>query len=282
MITYQRIAVDVELSADVWSGEKTPFILVHGLASNRYTWRGLAEYLTNAGHFVVAYDQRGHGQSEKPDDGYDFATVTHDLYQLIQSLDLKQPIVVGQSWGGNVGLEFAARYPHVAGGLGLIDGGFIHLQARPDGDWETIAERLKPPSLLGTPSQVLRRRLENEHPDWTELGIEGAMACFETLPDGSVRPWLTLERHMKILRALWEQDPAVLYPQVQEPVLVCPADQRQSPPDPVWAGMVAAAGQGLKRCEVRWFYDTDHDIHMHRPKELAQLFLDFLNDRLWG
>ncbi len=53
-----------------------PFLLVHGLASNARTWDGVAARLAAEGHPVVAIDQRGHGLSDKPDDGYDYATVT--------------------------------------------------------------------------------------------------------------------------------------------------------------------------------------------------------------
>jgi pimeloyl-ACP methyl ester carboxylesterase len=54
------------------------------------------------GHTVVAVDQRGHGRSSKPDDGFDMATVAHDLELLVGELGLDRPIVAGQSWGANV------------------------------------------------------------------------------------------------------------------------------------------------------------------------------------
>ena len=41
---------------------RTPFVLVHGLASNARTWDGVAAELTASGHPVVSIDQRGHGQ----------------------------------------------------------------------------------------------------------------------------------------------------------------------------------------------------------------------------
>jgi len=53
----------------------TPWLLVHGLASNARLWDGVGRHLAGLGHRVVAIDQRGHGQSSKPDDGYDMATV---------------------------------------------------------------------------------------------------------------------------------------------------------------------------------------------------------------
>jgi pimeloyl-ACP methyl ester carboxylesterase len=57
----------------------SPFVLLHGLSSNCRTWEFVAARLTAAGHYVVAVDQRGHGLSDKPSTGYDFATITADL-----------------------------------------------------------------------------------------------------------------------------------------------------------------------------------------------------------
>lgn len=277
----RNINIGLQLHIQEWSGYKRPFVLVHGLASNSHTWDRVGDLLAAAGHRVIAVDQRGHGLSEKPDNGYDFATVTADLYQLITTLELLRPIVVGQSWGGNVVLEFGVRYPGIAAGLGFVDGGFNHLRARPDGDWENISVKLKPPNRIGTLRKDMEQMMWAAHPDWDENGIEGALACYETLPDGTVRPWLSLERHMKILRALWEQDPPSLYPWVQEPVLICVADQKQLQDVDNRRAMVEAAQKGLKRVEIHWFKDTDHDIHMHRPEALADLFLQSLQDGVW-
>ena len=107
-----------------------PFVLVHGLASNARMWDGVASELAAAGHPVVWIDQRGHGQSGKPDDGYDFTTIVNDLVVLISELGFHRPIVVGQSWGGNVVLELAATHPEVPGAVVAVDGGFIELASQ--------------------------------------------------------------------------------------------------------------------------------------------------------
>src|SRR3954454_23357094 len=94
--------------------DDVPFLLVHGLASNARTWMGVGRALAEAGHPVVAVDQRGHGLSEKPTTGYGFDEVTADLRALIEALGLRRPVIAGQSWGGNVVLELAARNPDLA------------------------------------------------------------------------------------------------------------------------------------------------------------------------
>lgn len=260
-----------------------PFVLVHGLASNAQTWDGVARQLVDAGHRVVAVDQRGHGLSDKPDDGYDFDTVTDDLAFLVDALELDRPILIGQSWGGNVMLALGVRHPQLARGLGLVDGGTIDLQARPNGDWAQIKERLRPPPLAGTPYGLMHERIRMFHPDWSDEGVAGTLANFEKMDDGTIRPWLTLDRHMTILRGLWELRPADLYARVAAPLLICPARKAQdSAQTLVTEREVAAAQNGLPNVAVHWFDETDHDIHVHRPAELAKVFLHHVREGIWA
>jgi pimeloyl-ACP methyl ester carboxylesterase len=236
-----------------------------------------------ARHHVISVDQRGHGLSDKPDDGYDFATVTADLAGLLEAMDLDRPILVGQSWGGNVLLEFGARYPGLASGLGFVDGGFIDLQSRPDATWQTVSAELKPPNLLGIPRETMKRRLAEAHSDWSEVAVEATLGNFEMLPDGTIRPWLTLNRHITILRAMWDQRPVKLYPQVVEPVLVCAAKDDNNPSwTAVKSEQVGTLQASIGQCTVRWFDHTDHDIHVHRPSALASLLLETLKNGIWS
>jgi pimeloyl-ACP methyl ester carboxylesterase len=276
------VAEDLALHVRQWEGADPAFVLVHGLASNSRTWDEVAGILAAAGHRVVSVDQRGHGLSDKPTRGYDFPTVTADLAALLDILGLARPILVGQSWGGNVVLAFAARYPGRSRGLGLVDGGFLDIQSRPNSSWETISQELRPPSLAGMLLTDLRGRMRFHHPDWTDRAIDGALGNFQLLDDGTVRPWLDLDRHMQILRALWEQRPGQLYPRVEEPVLICPATSADNPErSALKRAEVAAAETGLGQVSVHWFPETDHDIHMHRPVALAESFLAALQTGVW-
>lgn len=271
--------IDIGLNIHIreWLGEGPPFMLVHGLASNCLTWEEMAEPLAAAGHHVITLDQRGHGLSDKPDDGYGLAEVTADLAKLIDALKLTQPIMVGQSWGGNVMLEFGARYPDLAQAFCWVDGGFTDLRNRPDGTWESIKRQLQPPDLRGMPRSQLKAYIEEAHPDWSARGVEGALANFETLPDGTIRPWLSQADHLAILRTMWEQTPADLYPHVTVPVLLCAADDQRDPQRRlVKRQQVDAAAAQLPNVTVRWFEKADHDIHVQKPIELAQLMREVL------
>ncbi len=249
------------------------FVLFHGLASNARTWDFVAERLAAAGQQVIAADQRGHGLSDKPDEGYDFGTLAVDIDALLARLGLENVILAGQSWGGNVLLEFAARYPGRAQKFVFVDGGFIDLSQR--GSWEEVAEMLRPPNLVGMPREKLAERIQSAHPNWTNAQIAATIANFEIMPDGTVKPWLTLDRHMRILKAMYDQRVADLFPKVAEPVLICAADDGSE-----WARgkreFVRAAQAYLPHADVLWFENTAHDIHVDRPQELAASLLKLI------
>ncbi|MEX1218424.1 MAG: alpha/beta hydrolase [Acidimicrobiales bacterium] len=259
----------------------TPFVLVHGLASNARMWDGVAAELVAAGHPVVWIDQRGHGQSDKPDTGYDFATIVNDLVVLITELGFSKPIVVGQSWGGNVVLELAATHPDVPGAVVAVDGGFIELASKFE-DWDTCRAVLTPPHLVGTPAKSMERWVREGNADWPETGIIGAMANFEIRSDNTIAPWLTLDRHLAILEALYGHQPSARYALITVPTLLVPADSG----DVAWAAdkhaAVDAAIALLPNGRARWFAPAQHDIHAQYPVQLAEVLAEFAEEALPG
>lgn len=273
---WHGLASGVELHATHWDpdpggAEQVPWLLVHGLASNARLWDGVADHLAALGHRVVAVDQRGHGQSSKVDHGYDMATVADDLQLLIDALEMTQPAVAGQSWGGNVVLELAYRNPQSVSMIACVDGGFIDLGTSFP-DWSDAATQLAPPRLAGTPIDQIRTWLETSAADWPESGREGTLANFEVRDDGTIAPWLTFDRHLMVLRGLWEHQPSTRYSKVRAPVLLVGADTG----DVAWSRSkheaVDAAIATLPRGRAEWFSPAHHDVHAQHPVEVAALF----------
>ena len=257
------------------------FLLVHGLASNARLYDGVAGALADAGHPSALVDLRGHGRSDKPDDGYDYDTLCDDLRAVLASLKadpgnaFERPVAVGQSFGGNLVLELAARVGSELSGVACIDGGTIDLKER-FSSLEEARRVLKPPALDGTPYDELAERFSSAHPDWPEEGVRGSLANFEVRPDGSVAPWLTLERHLKILETMWSSRPSDIYPRIEIPVLLIPAETPGADSDWVRSkrkGAVSALA-ALERAEVRWFSPADHDVHAQFPREVAAVLLE--------
>ena len=191
----------LELSAVHWPepsrpGKRPRALLVHGLASNVLLWEPAALELTRLGWECVGIDLRGHGQSAKPDDGYDHATVANDCSRVLDALGWNEVVVVGQSWGANIAVEVAGSDDRVIGAV-AVDGGTIELGSM-FATWEACEAALAPPVFSGVLATDMERNMQNWHSGWSEAAIAGAMGCFETLTDGTVRPWLTRARHLAI------------------------------------------------------------------------------------
>jgi len=264
------VAPGVSLHVLRWPGPAgaVPFLLVHGLASNALLWGGVAEHLSRRGLDVTAVDLRGHGRSDAPDDGYDLATAAADLVAVIRHLGLDRPVVAGQSWGGNVVVELAAAHPGVVRAVAGVDGGTIDLRASFP-DWAACEAALTPPDLAGTPVEAFQGRLRAAHPDWPEAGIAGMLGNLEVAADGTVVQRLRRDRHLAILRDLWEQRPGPRYPRIDVPVVLVPAGSGRH-----ISAALEAARTGLADARVHPFPGADHDVHAQHPAEVAAVLAE--------
>lgn len=265
-----RVAENVELEVDVWAGGAgAGFLLVHGLGSNRRLWDVTAARLHEVGHPVATVDLRGHGRSDKPDHGYDFATMGTDLIAVLDAVGFERAVLAGQSTGGNLVVDVAAGAPERVAGVAGIDGGALEL-ARQWPDWDRCKVALAPPPLAGTATATIEGWIRHSHPTWSDAAITATMANFEHRGDGTVHPWLSLDNHIRILRALWEHRPSVVIPKLAVPVLLVMADTGDD-----WAEQKRAMAAELEAeapgVRVEWFSPGDHDLHAQHPVELADL-----------
>jgi pimeloyl-ACP methyl ester carboxylesterase len=249
-----------------------PFVLVHGLSSNARLWDDVAEGLAAADHASHAVDLRGHGESEKPDHGYDFATVASDVAAVVRDVVERRAILVGQSWGANVVMETAARFPEVARGVMCIDGGYIRL-ADSFPNREAALTALTPPDLDGTPIAELRAKADEWFAGFPPAGVAGQLANFVERGDGTVIKRLTLERHLTILGHLWDHDPIEVAARVEVPVRVLAADGGWEGKRELVAGFVAALGNGA----VTWV-DGHHDLHAQQPRLVVDHLLELASE----
>jgi len=124
------------LTADAW-GDPThrAVILIHGGGQTRHSWGGTAAALARTGWYAVAYDQRGHGTSDRaPDRDYGnqrFAEDCVDVCRAVQALTGVPPVVVGASLGGlSALLAEGDLEPGCTSALVLVD---ITPRMEPDG-----------------------------------------------------------------------------------------------------------------------------------------------------
>jgi 2-(acetamidomethylene)succinate hydrolase len=104
-----------------WPGAKPNLVLLHPSSGYRRMWQATADALGTEFH-VYALDQRGHGDSARPDGDYSAEEYADDLHLFFRQVGIDKAIIAGQSLGGRVGQVFAAVYPSEIQALGLVGG----------------------------------------------------------------------------------------------------------------------------------------------------------------
>lgn len=262
--------VTVHVERRVGDPAAMPFVLVHGLASNLRLWDGVAESLHARGHTVVALDQRGHGRSDAPDASYDMDMVVADLRAVIEALGLTRPVIAGQSWGGNVVLELGWRHPRDVRGVVCVDGGFIEL-AEWFPSWEACLAALTPPRLDHLSLAEIEARIRAGNPDLPDRAIAAALECFRVRDNGLIEPRLARDRHLQILRSLWEHRPSTRYPTLEAPTLLVIADTGDEGRTERKRQAEARARAAAPRLRTHWFSPAYHDVHSQFPDRVADL-----------
>jgi pimeloyl-ACP methyl ester carboxylesterase len=113
----------ITLAGDAWGPADGPLVLLqHGGGQTRHAWKGAGMALGAAGYHAVAFDARGHGDSDWAPDGlYGQDVMVADLECVVAALGHRRPVLVGASMGGGTSLV-AAGEDHVdATALVIVD-----------------------------------------------------------------------------------------------------------------------------------------------------------------
>ena len=245
-------------------------VLHHGLASSQHIWDLMLPGLTRRFH-VVTFDARGHGSSAKPAAGYGFDHTVADAMAVLRATRARRPLLVGHSWGAMVALELAARHPQALGGVVLVDGGIARMR---DGfaSWHEARAALSPPHLAGTPVEEFRAMIPMFFGDAVEVTPdveEIVLAAMRVRPDGTIRPRLRRANHLRILHAIWEQDPPALHARLKTPALAILARGGDASWDARRSRAVTALRAAGSPTRTAWM-DGIHDLPLQHPHVLAR------------
>lgn len=167
----------VRIAGDAWGPVDGPLVLLqHGGGQTRHAWKGTGETLGAAGYRAVAFDARGHGDSDwAPDGAYGQDAMVRDLQCVVAALGQRRPVLVGASMGGGTSLVAVGESHVDATALVLVDiaprielSGVDHIQAfmrlKPEGfaSLEEVAQAIatyqphrgRPPTLDGLGKNV--------------------------------------------------------------------------------------------------------------------------------
>ena len=116
-------AQGVTIAGDSWGNPNGPLVLLqHGGGQTRHAWKNVGETLGAAGYQAIAFDARGHGDSDwAPDGVYGQDIMVEDLRCVIEALGGKRPVLVGASMGGGTSLVAVGEDRVDATALVMVD-----------------------------------------------------------------------------------------------------------------------------------------------------------------
>ena len=91
-------------------GSGRPVIFSHGWPLNADSWEAQMLFLASNGFRCIAHDRRGHGRSSRPWNGNEMDTYADDLATLIETLELREAVLIGFSTGGGEVARYIGRY----------------------------------------------------------------------------------------------------------------------------------------------------------------------------
>jgi pimeloyl-ACP methyl ester carboxylesterase len=259
----------VRLAYQITGPTGPPLVLVHGSWGNRRDWDRVAPAFAERCR-VLAYDRRGHSESERPPGQGSIEEDAADLAALISHLDLAPAHVVGNSFGGSVALRLAARRPALFRSLAVHEPPLFALLAdRPDlaptlytsdaglqavrahlgtGNLEAGSRRFMETFVVGPGGW------DRLSPDWRQTMVANAPTFLDELRDP--------DAYTVDLAAL------AAFP---APTLLTYGDQ--SPP--FYPPVVAKLAGAVPRAELRCFAGAGHVPHASHPVDYVATIFAF-------
>jgi pimeloyl-ACP methyl ester carboxylesterase len=176
------------LAIDDTGGEGPAVVLLHGLtATRRYVVMG-SKALERGGRRVIAYDARGHGESD-PAQPYDYPSLTDDLLEVLDARGVGRAVLAGTSMGAHTAVRLALERPDRVGGLVVITPAYLPGEREDVARWDALAHGLRTGGVEGfvaaygepevpdawreTVLTVLRQRLSRHlHPEAVADALE--------------------------------------------------------------------------------------------------------------
>lgn len=252
----------VRISCRDWAGPGRPVVLLHGLAGHAGEWDAIARHLSTR-HRVVAVDQRGHGASERLPDDRSRAAYVADVVAVLDQLDLRMPVLIGQSLGGHAAMLTAAAHPDLIHALVLVEAG-------PGGPNPHVQEKIGG-WLDSWPNPFPSRQAAVDFFGGGAVG-EGWAAGLEERDGGW---WPRFDRDVMVdslaenaRRSFWDE-----WTKIACPTLVVLAQSGIIPPQEIddmlhlRPDTTAVSIPG-----------TGHDVHLERPDALQQILEELLRE----
>lgn len=253
---------DLNIYYEISGPEDAPvLVLSNGIMMSTASWV-FQNSVLNQHLRVLLYDCRGMGKSDHPDGPYSMELHADDLASLLKSLNIPKAHIAGISYGAEISMVFAIKYPEMTESLMVIDGvSEIHplLQAQTY-PWLIAAERDDPELLLQT----------SYHMNFSEEWIKANQAFIE----GSVERFaqLDLQAFSRLMEAFLQLDFTEDLSKISAPTLVI-AGEKDLIKGREYAKVLADKIPGSEFVLVP---GSGHALSLEKPALLNTLLLGFV------
>jgi 3-oxoadipate enol-lactonase len=243
------------------AGQGQPVLFIHGLGSSSRDWELQTAFFSKY-YQVVAFDVRGHGQSDKPAGPYSVPRFAADAAELIQSLGIAPAHVVGISMGGMIAFQLVVSAPAMVKSLVIVNSG-PEMVLRTWKERFNGLQRLLITRLLGMRKmgEVLSSRL---FPKQEQVKLRRMFV--ERWAENNPRAYLDA------LKGLMGWSVADHLGAIHCPTLVIAADEDYTP---VSLKQVYVAQ--MPQAELVVIADSRHATSVERPEQFNQALLTFLS-----
>ena len=259
--TPDGVAIHYELA-----GAGEPVVLLNGILMTVASWAFQRQAL-EPGYRLLLHDFRGQLLSGKPERDWLIEQHADDLRALLDHVGLERCHVVGTSYGGEVGLIFAARFPERVRSLSVI-ASVAHVEPplrRQTDAWAEAALRGPDALFEAVARDAYSQRFVQRSPGFLEAGRARLAAC----------PPELFTAFARLVRAFQQLDARALLPRVACPTLVIAAEDDALKP-PAYSRAIAQAVPGA---ELALVPDAGHAVVVELPDAVNALLLGFLSGR---
>lgn len=187
-----------------WSGNGDVLLFLPGLGNTAYVFDRLARRFVDKFH-VLALTRRGHGDSDYPEEGYDLETLTEDVKQFLDTLNIQRVIFAGSSMAHVEICHFAALYPERVIKVIYLDAAYDRSQFRRFEEQYPL-KGLRPPGADTDYYSIedYVAYMNKTYPEiaeiWGELYAEEVLHEIATSPEGKVVDRMSDELNQKFIR----------------------------------------------------------------------------------
>lgn len=250
-------------------GSGEPLVLIAGLGYSLWMWHRMLPFLAQ-GCQVIVFDNRGVGQTDKPQGPYSAQLLADDIAGLLRSLGISRAAIMGHSMGGFIAQAMALSYPEMVSKLILSAtnfGGPHHIPVTPEA-FAVLAD------VTTDPVERFRRGLEvSTAPGFAEQNPAIIQQWMDFRAQNPIDP-APYQAQMAIGLGLLSEEACFeeRLSQVEAPVLIMfGAHDKVVPP-----GNADLLAQQIPNNQVHILPDAGHFFPMEKPAEAALEILEFL------